>query len=121
MRSASSTGTVLAVSVLSVRAKRAVLLPRTTLPTSGRRSRNWCQRRRFDSTRSQRVNRKTAPARPMTSQTPYSRMKSLPAISICVSSGSSASLVRNTSTTFGTTDTSRKNTIATQTTNSSTG
>ena len=48
-------------------------------------------------------------------------MKSLPAISSCVSSGSCASLVRNTSTTLGTTDTSRKNTIAAQTTNSSTG
>jgi hypothetical protein len=48
-------------------------------------------------------------------------MKSLPAMSNCVSNGSSASLERKTSTTFGTTDTSRKNTIATQTTNSSTG
>ena len=48
-------------------------------------------------------------------------MKSLVAIRTWVSSGSSASLLRNTSTIFGTTDTSRKNTIATQTTNSSTG
>ena len=52
---------------------------------------------------------------------PYDRMKSLPAMSACVSKGSSASLLRNTSTTFGTTDTSRKNTIATQTMNSITG
>ena len=48
-------------------------------------------------------------------------MKSLPAISACVSSGSSASLLRNTSTTLGTTVTSRKKMIATQTTNSMTG
>ncbi len=58
---------------------------------------------------------------PMIRNTPYARMKSLPAISACVSSGSSASLLRKTSTTFGTTDTSRKNTIATHTTNSITG
>ena len=48
-------------------------------------------------------------------------MKSLVAISTWVSSGSSALLLRNTSTIFGTTDTRRKNTIATQTTNRSTG
>ncbi len=62
MRSASSTGTVLAVSVLSVRAKRAVFEPRTILPTSGRRSSRSCQRRRFDSTRSQRENSQAAEA-----------------------------------------------------------
>ena len=70
MRSASSTGTVLAVSVLRVRAKRAVLLPRTTLPISGRPSRNWSQRRRFDSILSQRVNRKIATPTPITSSAP---------------------------------------------------
>ncbi len=48
-------------------------------------------------------------------------MKSLPAISAWVSSGSSASLLRNTSTTFGTTETSRKKTITTHTAKSSTG
>ena len=36
MRSASSTGTALAVRMLSVRVKRAVLKPRTSRPTSGR-------------------------------------------------------------------------------------
>jgi dihydroorotase-like cyclic amidohydrolase len=39
IRNASSTGTALDVSVESVRAKRAVLLPFTTLPTSGTRKR----------------------------------------------------------------------------------
>jgi len=71
--------------------------------------------------RSQRVNRKIAATIAITSHTPYWRMKSLPAISAWVSTGSSASLLRNTSTIFGTTDTSRKNTIATHTANSSTG
>ena len=40
MRSASSTGTALAVRMLNVREKRAVFRPRMSLPTSGTRSRN---------------------------------------------------------------------------------
>ena len=46
MRSASSTGTELAERMLKVRVKRAVLKPRDSLPTSGRRScRRWKWRR----------------------------------------------------------------------------
>ena len=56
MRIASSTGTALEVSVENVRAKRAVLLPRTTLPMSGTRSRKAWKRRRAAGSRSQRMN-----------------------------------------------------------------
>jgi hypothetical protein len=46
MRMASSTGTALAVRMLKVRVKRAVLNPRTSRPNSGRRSwKRWKRRR----------------------------------------------------------------------------
>ena len=46
MRMASSTGTALAVRMLKVRVKRAVLKPRTRRPNSGIRScRRWKRRR----------------------------------------------------------------------------
>ena len=45
MRSDSSTGTPLAARMASVRMKRAVLSPRVSRPTSGRRSFSACQRR----------------------------------------------------------------------------
>ena len=106
----------------SVRAKRAVLPARTTLPISGSPSRNCVPAAPVGLDRAARGRRGTAPPPiAMRDQSPSARMKSLVAISTCVSSGSSALLLRNTSTIFGTTDTSRKNTIATHTTNSSTG
>ena len=46
MRMASSTGTALAVRMLNVRVKRAVLKPRASRPTSGTRSwKRWKRRR----------------------------------------------------------------------------
>ena len=54
MRSASSTGTALAVRMLKVRENRAVFTPRMSLPRSGTRSRNRSNAKRASGARSQR-------------------------------------------------------------------
>ena len=98
--------------MLNVRVKRAVLKPRVSLPMIGIRScRRWnC--RRASGLRSQRANRTAAITAAISSHNPYARKKSLVPIRTRVMSGSFALFDSNTATTFGTTNTSRPETMA---------
>ena len=112
MPRASTSGTPLRVRIARVEAKRAVSVARTSRPTRGMRNTRACQRwRRFGSRNAQRAPTKAMPSTRSISQ-PQCLTRSLRAIRPRVSRGRVCPESMNTLTTSGTTNPSRKATIA---------